>query len=137
MLKKTIEYTDYDGNQRKEDFYFNLTKAELTEMNFSTKGGFEKWIMKIINAQDSKEIIGVFKEIILKSYGEKSLDGRRFIKNDELRESFAQTEAYSQLFMELATDDVKAAEFINGIIPAELAAEMAKQEAESNIVPMI
>ena len=98
MLKKTMTYTDFDGNQRTEDFYFNLTKAELTEMNFSTKGGFEAWIRKIINAQDSKEIISVFKDIILKAYGEKSLDGRQMIKTPEITAAFAQTQAYSDLF---------------------------------------
>lgn len=129
MLKKTMTYTDFDGNQRTEDFYFNLTKAELTEMNFSTKGGFEAWIRKIINAQDSKEIISVFKDIILKAYGEKSLDGRQMIKTPEITAAFAQTQAYSDLFMELATDDKAAAAFINGIIPTEISNEMAKQSS--------
>ncbi len=135
MLKKTITYTDYDGQSRTEDFYFNLTKAELTEMNFSTNGGFEKWIEKIINARDSKEIIAVFKDIILKSYGEKSLDGKRFIKNDELRAEFSQTEAYSELFMELATDDKAAAAFINGIIPADVSQEMNKTQGSIPFPP--
>ena len=129
MLKKTITYVDYDGQTRTEDFYFNLTKAELTEMNCATNGGFEKWIEKIINARDSKEIIAVFKDIILKSYGEKSLDGKRFIKSDELRAEFSQTEAYSELFMELATDDKAAAAFINGIIPADVSQEMNKSQS--------
>lgn len=119
MLKKTITYTDYDGNQRTEDKYFNLTKAELVEMNMSITGGLEKTIQKISEEQDVAKIIALFKDIILKSYGEKSLDGKRFIKNAELSEEFAQTEAYSELFMELATDADKAAAFINGIIPKD------------------
>ena len=119
MLVKEIAYTDYDGNERKEKFYFHLTQAELTEMNMSTEGGLEKMIDKIIAERDNKRLITLFKDIILKSYGEKSPDGKRFIKNQELRDSFAQTEAYSQLFMELATDADAAAAFVNGIVPQQ------------------
>jgi len=128
VIKKTITYTDYDGNERTEDFYFNLSKAELMEMDFSATGGMEKMIKRIVEAQDTKRIIEVFKDIILKSYGEKSADGRKFLKvvdGRKLSEEFAQTEAYSELFMELATNDKAATEFINGVIPQSLAAEMA------------
>jgi hypothetical protein len=118
MLKKTITYTDYDGNQRTEDFYFNLTKAEVTEMELSEAGGFVDMINRIVSAKDSKRIINTFKELILKAHGEKSPDGRRFIKNQELREAFSQTEAYSELFIELATNADAATAFVNGIIPA-------------------
>lgn len=118
MLKRTMEYTDFDGNQRTEDFYFNLTKAEVTEMEMSTNGGMTKMLEKIVAEQDSKRIIEAFKDLILKSYGEKSADGKRFVKNQELRDSFSQTEAYSDLFMELATDDKAAAAFVNGILPS-------------------
>ena len=131
MIKKTLTYTDYDGNERTEDFYFNLSKAELMEMDFSASGGMEKMIKRIVDAQDTKRIIEVFKDIILKSYGEKSADGRRFIKVSDgrrLAEDFAQTEAYSELFMELATNDKAATEFINGVIPQSLAAEMAANQ---------
>lgn len=124
MLKKTITYTDFNGVDRTEDFYFNLTEAELTEMELSINGGLSDYIQKIISAQDAPSIINVFKDLLLKAYGEKSLDGRRFVKNQEIRDAFEQTPAYSQLFMELATDDKKAAEFINGIVPAR-ATEMA------------
>lgn len=119
MLKKTITYNDYDGNERTEDFYFNLTKAEILEMDLSASGGLEKLIQKIIAEKNGEQIVKMFKEIILKSFGEKSLDGKRFIKNPELTEAFIQTEAYSQLFVELATDSDKAAEFVNGIIPKD------------------
>ena len=119
MLKKTITYTDYDGNERTEDFYFNLTKAEILEMELSSNGGLDKMISKIVAEQNGEKIIKIFKEIILKAYGEKSLDGKRFVKNDELREAFIQTEAYSNLFVELATDSDKAAEFVNGIVPKD------------------
>lgn len=128
MIKKTITYTDYEGNSRTEDFYFNLSKPELMEMDFSADGGMEKMIKKIVDAQDTKKIIEVFKDIILRSYGEKSPDGKRFIKvrdGHKLAEEFAQTEAYSELFMELATDDKAATDFINGVIPQSLANELA------------
>lgn len=128
MLKKTIKYTDYEGVEREEEFYFNLSKPELIEMDFSATGGMEKMIKKIIDAQDTKKIIEVFKDLVLRSYGEKSDDGKRFIKyrdGHRLADDFAQTEAYNELFMELATDDKAATEFINGIIPRQLAEEMA------------
>lgn len=130
MLKKTIAYTDYDGNERVEDFYFNLNKAELAEMELSANGGLQKLLKKIIAEQDNSKIVGYFKELILKSYGEKSLDGKRFIKNQELREGFEQTEAYSELFMELASDADKAAAFVEGIIPKDLAGEVKKAAKE-------
>lgn len=126
MIKKTITYTDYNGTERTETFYFNLSKAELAEMQLSANGGFETYINKIVEAQDGKSMIKIFKDLILMSYGEKSTDGKRFIKNDELRDSFAQTEAYSELFMELVTDDKAAAEFINGIMPNEVQNELKK-----------
>lgn len=121
MFKKDIEYTDYNGNKRKEAFYFNLSKAELMEMELSTSGGFQQYINRIINAQDTPQLVKVFKELILKSYGEKSDDGKRFIKNDEIRDAFSQTEAYSELFMELATNTEAATEFVNHVIPSDMA----------------
>jgi len=127
MLKKTIKYTDYDGKVREEDFYFNLNKAELTEMEFSQDGGLTGLIERVVKEQDNKEIIKIFKDLVLKAYGIKSDDGRRFIKNDEVRDSFAQTEAYSELFMELATDADAAAAFVNGITPA-----VPKQSAQQH-----
>lgn len=120
MLKETITYVDYNDNERTENFYFNLTKAELMEMEMSTSGGFVEMVHRLVESQDTPAIIDIFKKIVLKSYGQKSLDGKRFIKNDQLREEFEQTEAYSQLFMKLATDADYAAKFINGIIPADL-----------------
>ena len=117
MLKKTITYTDFNGMERSEDFYFNLTKAEVMEMEMSTVGGLSEMIQRIIAAQDAPSIIKVFKDLVLKSYGEKSADGKRFIKTPEIAEAFSQTEAYSVLFMELATDADAASAFVNGIIP--------------------
>lgn len=124
MLKETIKYTDYNGVEREEDFYFNLTEAELAEMELGVEGGLTSMIDKIVKAQSLPELIKVFKDIILKSYGEKSPDGRRFVKNDEVREAFSQTEAYSILFMKLANDDIAAANFVKGILPKERASAL-------------
>lgn len=120
MLKKTIKYTDFNGTEREEDFYFNLSKAEIIEMEMSTAGGFAEMLQNIVKAQDGPTIMKVFKDIILKAYGVKSPDGKRFIKSEELSTEFSQTEAYSVLFMELATDADAAGAFINGIIPADI-----------------
>lgn len=128
MLKKTITYTDYNGLERKEDFYFNLSKAEIATMEMSTEGGFAEMINRVVEAKDQVAIIKIFKDLVLDSYGEKSADGKRFIKSEELSTAFSQTEAYSIIFMELATDAEKAAEFVNGIIPAD----MSKQLASAN-----
>lgn len=125
MIKKTITYTDYNTVERTEDFYFNLTKAEIMEMEMTTSGGMGEMIQRIVDAQDVPEIVKIFKQLILKAYGKKSPDGKRFIKSAELSDEFAQTEAYSQLFMELATDSDAAAKFVNGILPAEVAAQAA------------
>jgi len=133
MLKKTISYVDYDGNQRTEDFYFNLSKAEIAEMEMTTSGGLDKVISQIIAEQDGKRIIELFKDLILRSYGKKSPDGKRFIKNQELRDEFSQTEAYSDLFMELATDADAAAAFVNGIVPNNMG---TVQQGTNNVVPL-
>lgn len=120
MLKKTITYNDYNGVERKEDFYFNLSKAEIMVMELSIPGGFAGMIEKIIASKDIPSIIKIFKELILKAYGEKSADGKRFVKSEDLSVAFSQTEAYSNLFMELATDDNSASAFINGLVPADM-----------------
>lgn len=117
MLKKTITYQDYNGNEITEDFYFNLSKAEVTEMELSRTGGLSKYIERIVAAKDVPAIINEFKYLVLKSYGVKSEDGKRFIKSEELSQAFAQTEAYTELFVELVSDAEAAAKFINGIIP--------------------
>lgn len=118
MLKKTITYKDYNGVERTEDFMFNLTKAEILEMQLTKDGGMDAAIKKIVDAKDAPEIMKVFKDLILKAYGIVSDDGRRFIKSKEISDSFAQTEAFSMLFMELATDTDAASAFVNGIVPA-------------------
>lgn len=134
MLVKTIEYTDYNNVARKEDHYFNLTKAELMEMEMGTVGGFSEMIQKIIAAQDVPSLIKIFKELILKAYGVKSPDGKRFIKSEELSAEFAQTEAYSMLFMELATDAEAASNFINGIVPGDIAKQASEIDVK-NFIP--
>ena len=130
MLKKTIEYTDFNGVKRKEDFYFNLSKAELMEMELGVTGGMKQLLERIIQADDMPKLMKEFKDLILRSYGEKSADGKRFIKSKELSDAFSQTEAYSELFMELITDEKAAAAFANGIVPKELADEVQAQQAE-------
>lgn len=117
MIKKTVSYVDYNGNERKEDFYFNLTEAEVTEMELSTKGGLASTLEKIVSEKDQGKIVEIFKDLVLRSYGEKSPDGKLFVKTKEVRENFSFTEAYSKIFMELATNSEAAAAFINGVLP--------------------
>ena len=125
MLKETIKYTDYNGVERTEDFWFHLSKAELMEWEMGTTGGLTEMIKRIVDAQDAPAIIKIFKELVLKAYGQKSPDGKRFIKSEELATEFSQTEAYSQLFMDLATDADKAAAFVNGIMPSDMVEKAA------------
>jgi len=123
MLKKNIKYTDYNGMERDEDFYFNFTKAELLEMELGTSNGYSEMLQQIVKENRVIELVPIFKDIILKSYGEKSLDGKRFVKNKELAEGFSQTEAFSNLYMELATDADAAAEFMQSVVPNDLRQE--------------
>lgn len=135
MYTKRIPYVDYNGEKREEDFRFNLTKAELVEMEMSTEGGIEEMMKRIIEAKNRPELIKVFKKLILDSYGEKSPDGKRFIKNDELKEAFSQTQAYSELFMLLSTNDEEAAAFINGIMPEGMPKiEIDKNTGEPKVI---
>lgn len=120
MLSKKIKYVDYNGTEREETFFFNLSKAELTEMDLSTPGGMKQRIDNIVQELNGERIIVMFKQLIFDAYGEKSEDGRRFIKSHELSEAFSQTEAYSILFMELCTNTEAAIEFVNGIVPQDL-----------------
>lgn len=130
MIKKTITYSDFNGNERTEDFYFNLTKAEITKMELSTKGGLAEMIQRIVAAQDTPAIIEVFEDLIKRSYGVKTPDGRGFVKRAEDLEAFMATEAYSELFMELATDADAAAKFVNGVVPADMAKQAALESAK-------
>lgn len=120
MIKKTVQYIDFNGDSQTEDLYFNLSKAEIAEMELSQDGGLTGHIQKITEAKNNKELIILFKDILLKSIGKRSEDGKRFMKNDIIREEFISSEAYSTLFMELAFDDLKAVEFIKGVMPSDL-----------------
>lgn len=126
MLKKTITYEDFNGDTVSEDFFFHLSKAELVELELSHRGGLSEAMKRIVAAEDGKQIIAEFKNIIRRSYGKRSDDGRRFIKSEEISDEFESSEAYSVLFMEILTDTGAAVEFINGVIPAGLAEEAAK-----------
>lgn len=135
MLKKTITYTDYNGVVRTEDFFFNISKAELVEMEVSEINGLGDTLKAIAEANDGKQIIAHFKKIVLDAYGEKSPDGRAFVKSDEIKTHFSQTEAYSVLFMELATQADSATAFINGILPSNMDELIASVEAQ-NALPV-
>lgn len=136
MLKKTIKYEDFNGDEVEEDFYFHLSKAELVELEMSQEGGMSAWLENVVAAQDGKTIITEFKKIVLSAYGKRSPDGKRFIKNQDLRDEFESTEAYSVLFVELVTDAEKAAEFVNGVIPANMAEEAAKLAAGGTVTEL-
>lgn len=139
MYKKTVTYTDYLGNERTEDFLFNLSEAELIELQHSVDGGLAGIVTKIIKTHDEKQMVTIFKDLLLRAYGEISNDGKYFLKKDHgeiLADRFAQSPAYSVIFMELASDDKAAAEFLNGIIPADLAQKVNAEVTNGNITPM-
>lgn len=121
MIKKTVTYEDYNGEIVTEDCYFNLSKAELFEMNFQASGGLENYARAVINARDTATMMSIYKDILLKSYGIKSPDGKHFMKSDQIRLEFECSPAYSEIYTELITDDKAAADFFNKVIPKELA----------------
>lgn len=131
MIKETITYKDFNGIERTEDFYFNLTEAELTELEYGVEGGMKTILEKIIKENDQKKIMEYFKKVVLMAYGEKSLDGRRFVKSDEIRNGFAPTEAYSILFKKLSSDANAASKFIKGVLPENLSSAVD----ETKVVP--
>lgn len=131
MIKQTIKYTDFNDVERTEDFFFNLTEAELVDYSVSVEGGIEKKLEDIVNSNDIKEILKIFKELILLSVGKKSDDGRLFVKNDKIREEFEQCPAYSELYMSFINDDNKAADFVNGILPKNK--QMTKDQLDKNM----
>ena len=135
MIKQTIKYEDFNGNPQIEDFYFNLTKAELVELEVEHEGGMGKWLEAISASESRKELIEMFKRIILMAYGKKSEDGKRFIKTDAMREEFEQHAAFSTLFMMLAEDADVAATFINGVVPADVA-EQPEQDKPQGPPPV-
>ena len=130
MLKKTIKYTDFNDNEITEDFYFNLTKAELLEMETKSNGGLKAKLERLINTRDISSIMEIFKEIITSSYGVKSDDGKRFIKNKETLDAFIQSNAYSELYIELASNSDSAIEFITNIIPKDLSKQITQEQID-------
>jgi hypothetical protein len=136
MLKRNITYEDFNGNSQTNVFYFNLSKAELVEFEASVDGGLESTIRDIVAAENKRELIALFKRLILMSIGERSEDGQRFVKTDRVRDEFQQTNAYSELFMELATDDTAATEFIKGILPRDISDQVdAELSAQTPNLP--
>lgn len=126
MLKRGITYEDFNGETVTDIFYFNISKPELIEMEVEYAEGFGSWIKKIIDAKDHKTLLYQFKKLVLLAYGEKSEDGKRFIKNDQLREEFSQTAAYQSLFIELATNDNAASTFLIGALPKDMTGALEK-----------
>ena len=133
MYKKTLTYEDFNGETVTEDLYFNLSKAEILEMNFHLQGGLMNYAQSIINARDSESLANLFKDLLLKSYGEKTPDGKHFMKNEKIRQEFECSVPYEILYVELSTNDVAAAEFFNGIVPKELREEYNKMEKEGTL----
>lgn len=127
MLKKRIKYTDYNGVEKEKDFFFNLKKSELVDLAYKTPGGFINYINKITEANDESALWKAFRDVVVMSYGEKSDDGERFIKTPELAAAFEQTEAFSELIMELIEQDGAAESFINSVMPKDIS-EQAKNQ---------
>lgn len=130
MLKKTIKYTNYNGEEKQKDFFFNLKKSELVDLQYSSPKGFIDYITKITKSEDSQALWKAFRDIVLLAYGEKSEDGERFVKSKEISEAFEQTEAFSELIMELMGETDAAATFINSIMPKDLV-DAAKNQTPS------
>lgn len=135
MLKKTITYTDYNGNERTEDFYFNLSKIELMKLEASIKGGMQKMMDDIAKANDNFRVIEVFEKLIKLAYGVKDEDGKHFRKSKEATEEFVQSEAYSVLLFELLSDADKSAEFFRGVVPADLMAQAEAMNSKPTLLP--
>lgn len=137
MYTKKITYTDYNGEQRTEPFYFNLNKGELIKLQLSKNGGYQAFLRRLLDTNDQAEIIKVFDQFIKDAYGVKSDDGKRFIKNQEVLDEFTQSEAYSELLTELISDEKAQLEFIQGLMPAEymqqIASEFKKEASERGI----
>ena len=128
MFTKTLTYTDFDDNERTETLRFNLSEPEIIEMQSSYPGGLEKMLQKIVEEKDEQKLLAMFKELILKSYGEKTPDGRRFIKSKEMSEAFSQTRAYEQFYMEIIRDTDLAIEFTNKIMPKSVQDAASKMQ---------
>lgn len=132
MIKKTVTYTDFNGTERTENYYFHFSQAELLDMEMGVDGGFAERIKKMIDTKDQKELLKIIKKFVYDAYGVKSGDGRRFIKSEEVKAEFVESPAYSIIFMELVTDDEVAAEFVNGVIPDDMKAQYSAALAKAN-----
>lgn len=128
MLRKEVKYKDFDGNDRKDVLWFHLNEVEITEMDLETSGGLVKYMESIIDTNDVNQLITIFKDLLIRSYGERSMDGKHFYKDDKIRNEFVSSAAYPVLYMEMVSDADKAAEFINGIVPSNIREQMAKIE---------
>lgn len=128
MQKKTIKYTDFNGDEHEEEFYFNLTETELMDMSMTEEGGLDKYIERITNTRDYKKILGLFEDLVDKSYGVKSLDGKRFEKSEEILRNFKATNAYSEMIMGFVTDTQQAIDFINNLVPKGLNEKLEKAQ---------
>lgn len=137
MFKKTMTYTDWNGVERTEDIYFNLSKAELLEMQLTTEGGIDNMIQRMVQAKDTVSLVKLYKELILKAYGRKSADGRRFEKSEEISREFTETSMFSDFYMELATNDKAASDFLTGIMPKDLEAEVKKAMNNPNQLGLV
>lgn len=128
MLRKEVKYKDFDGNDRKDVLWFHLNEVEITEMDIETSGGLVKYMESIIDTNDVNQLIAIFKDLLIRSYGERSMDGKHFYKDDKIRNEFVSSAAYPVLYMEMVSDADKAVEFINGIVPSNIREQMAKIE---------
>ena len=116
MYKITRKFEDYNGVEKEQDFWFNLSKADILKMELSEEGGMDKRLDKLVKTKDMKEAIRVFEGLLLMAYGVKTDDGR-FVKNDQVRAEFASSAAYSDIYFELATNPEAAQKFVEGVIP--------------------
>lgn len=135
MYIKDITYTDFEGVERTERAHFNLSEAEITEYAYSVDGGLYNYVNRLITMRNIPKLMEMFKDIIVKSYGEKSPDGRRFIKSPEITKAFMETNAYSNLFMELATKPDSVKEFLNGVMPVKMSQEEIDKATEQISTP--
>ena len=142
MHKRAITYIDYDDNEVTDVFYFHISEPELIDLEVENEKGLQHFLRKIIETKDNKALVDMLKRLVLMAYGVKSDDGKRFIKNDQLRTEFSQTAAYNKLFMDLALDFNVAADFIRGILPKSMTgnfdqaiAEVAKDHDVQTVAP--
>jgi len=140
MLKESITYDDFNDETVTDVFYFNLTKAELLEMEVSNAGGLSSMLTRIMEQRDEKAIVETFKDLILRAYGEKSDDGKRFTKIDangrRLADDFVQTAAYAHLFADLTTDADRATEWLGAVLPKDFVSAVEQAAVEASVVKM-